>query len=76
MTRVEDFKSGDRVIHIGCGVTRGVVTEIKPTRFGDMGVLVEFDPTPLPNYPARKWHGHYDQQWFDKYPDGLRKIEG
>lgn len=63
--RPENFKSGDRVRHVG----RDEMGVVKILRNGD--VRVEFDkPSPSGNPSI----GVYDANWFSTYPNGIELV--
>ena len=64
---VRDFSEGDRVQHPDGSI--GTVVSIERTRFGDPGVIVEFDA----KADRKEWRGHYDDLWLSEHH--LRKVD-
>lgn len=72
--RVSDYAKGDRVRHPNGA--EGEVVAVEPTRFGDIGVRVDWGPVPDTGqkwpYPKRRWQEHYDDAWLRQHD--LTKI--
>jgi hypothetical protein len=71
------FEIGDRVLHAKRisetlrDTGEGAVVNIAPDRFGAMAVHVHFDWVGKNRQPSM---GIYDEAWFAKHPETLKKI--
>lgn len=67
---IDDFKTGDFVLHSNLG--RGRVTSHETIgHFGGRVIIVEYERKTVKCFPVR---GEYDQRWFELLPNALRRL--
>lgn len=67
---IDDFKTGDLVLHSSLGPGR-VVSDDTIGHFGGRVVIVEYERKTAKGNPVR---GEYDQRWFELLPNALNRI--